>query len=53
MTFISILSIFAPTVFVGYYLVWSVTPLLHTPLKIGDAIRLAKGDAVVSERLTT
>ena len=25
-------SIFAMAVFVGYYVVWSVTPALHTPL---------------------
>ena len=25
-------SIFALAVFVGYYVVWSVTPALHTPL---------------------
>ena len=30
--FISILSIFVLAVFVGYYVVWSVTPALHTPL---------------------
>jgi NAD(P) transhydrogenase subunit alpha len=32
MEFISILSIFVLSVFVGYYVVWSVTPALHTPL---------------------
>jgi len=32
MDFISILSIFVMAVFVGYYVVWSVTPALHTPL---------------------
>jgi NAD(P) transhydrogenase subunit alpha len=32
MTFISILSIFVLACFVGYYVVWSVTPALHTPL---------------------
>jgi len=26
------LSIFVLAVFVGYYVVWSVTPALHTPL---------------------
>lgn len=30
--FISQLSIFVLAVFVGYYVVWSVTPALHTPL---------------------
>ena len=32
MTFIAILSIFVLACFVGYYVVWSVTPALHTPL---------------------
>ena len=32
MDFISILSIFVLSCFVGYYVVWSVTPSLHTPL---------------------
>ncbi|MFT5084123.1 MAG: NAD(P) transhydrogenase subunit alpha [Lentisphaeria bacterium] len=30
--FVSQLSIFVMAVFVGYYVVWSVTPALHTPL---------------------
>jgi len=30
--FVSQLSIFVLAVFVGYYVVWSVTPALHTPL---------------------
>lgn len=30
--FISQLSIFILAIFVGYYVVWSVTPALHTPL---------------------
>src|SRR5690242_18934873 len=30
--FVFRLSIFALTVFTGYYVVWSVTPALHTPL---------------------
>ena len=30
--FIFRLSIFALSMFVGYYVVWSVTPSLHTPL---------------------
>ena len=30
--FISILSIFILSCFIGYYVVWSVTPALHTPL---------------------
>ena len=32
MDFISILSVFVMACFVGYYVVWSVTPALHTPL---------------------
>ena len=30
--FIYLLSIFVMAVFVGYYVVWSLTPALHTPL---------------------
>jgi H+-translocating NAD(P) transhydrogenase subunit alpha len=30
--FVFLLSIFVLAVFVGYYVVWSVTPALHTPL---------------------
>ena len=30
--FIFRLSIFVLSIFVGYYIVWSVTPSLHTPL---------------------
>jgi NAD(P) transhydrogenase subunit alpha len=30
--FVFCLSIFVLAVFVGYYVVWSVTPALHTPL---------------------
>ncbi len=32
MDFISILSIFVQACFVGYFVVWAVTPALHTPL---------------------
>ena len=32
MDFIAILSIFVLACFVGYYVVWSVTPAQHTPL---------------------
>jgi NAD(P) transhydrogenase subunit alpha len=32
MDFVSILSIFVLACFVGYYVVWSVTPALHAPL---------------------
>lgn len=31
-SFVSQLSIFVLAIFVGYYVVWSVTPALHTPL---------------------
>ncbi|MDJ0896052.1 MAG: NAD(P) transhydrogenase subunit alpha [Alphaproteobacteria bacterium] len=30
--FISLLTVFALACFVGYYVVWSVTPALHSPL---------------------
>ena len=30
--FVFLLSIFVLAMFVGYYVVWSVTPALHTPL---------------------
>jgi len=33
--FISILSVIILACFVGYYVVWSVTPALHTPLMAG------------------
>ena len=32
MDFIAILSIFVLACFVGYFVVWAVTPALHTPL---------------------
>jgi H+-translocating NAD(P) transhydrogenase subunit alpha len=32
MDFLSIFSIFVLACFVGYFVVWSVTPALHTPL---------------------
>ena len=32
MDFISVFSIFILACFVGYYVVWAVTPALHTPL---------------------
>ena len=31
-TFVTDITIFVLAVFVGYYVVWSVTPALHTPL---------------------
>ena len=32
MDFVAILSVFVLACFVGYYVVWQVTPALHTPL---------------------
>ena len=32
MDFVLLFAIFVLAVFVGYYVVWSVTPALHTPL---------------------
>ena len=32
MDFVTILSIFVLACFVGYFVVWAVTPALHTPL---------------------
>ena len=60
MDFISILSIFVMACFVGYYVVWSVTPALHTPLMavtnaissviiVGALIAAAAGPAFASE----
>lgn len=49
MDILSILSIFVMACFVGYYVVWSVTPALDA--EIGDAVRLTKGGAVVNARL--
>ena len=31
-SFMSLLTVFVLACFVGYYVVWSVTPALHTPL---------------------
>ncbi len=60
MDFISILSIFVMACFVGYYVVWSVTPALHTPLMavtnaissviiVGALIAAAAGPAFESD----
>ena len=57
--FVFRLSIFVLAVFVGYYVVWSVTPALHTPLmSVTNAISsvivvgalLAVGVALVARR---
>ncbi len=56
---IYLLSIFMLAVFVGYYVVWSVTPALHTPLmSVTNAISsviivgaiAAIGTGIVAER---
>ena len=51
--FVFRLSIFVLAVFVGYYVVWSVTPALHTPLMISSVIvvgaLLAVGVALVAD----
>ena len=62
MDFISILSIFVLACLVGYYVVWSVTPALHTPLMsvtnavssvivVGALIAAAAGGSVQSKWL--
>ena len=62
MDFISILSIFVLACFVGYYVVWSVTPALHTPLMavtnaissviiVGALIAAAAAGSATSKRL--
>ncbi len=38
--FVFRLSIFVLAVFVGYYVVWSVTPALHTRADVGDQCHL-------------
>ncbi len=44
MDFISILSIFVLACFVGYYVVWSVTPARHTPLR---AVTTARSSVII------
>ena len=54
--FIFRLSIFALSIFVGYYVVWSVTPSLHTPLmSVTNAISsvIIVGAIVASSGLTS
>jgi NAD(P) transhydrogenase subunit alpha len=41
-------SIFVLAVFVGYYVVWSVTPALHTPLIVVGAL-LAVGVSLTAD----
>ena len=53
------LAIFVLAIFVGYYVVWSVTPALHTPLMsvtnaisgiivVGALLQIGHGDIVVT-----
>ena len=54
--FIFRLSIFVLSVFVGYYVVWSVTPSLHTPLmSVTNAISsvIIVGAIVAASSLTS
>ena len=51
MDFISILSIFVLACFVGYYVVWSPPPALHTPLMaVTDAMFSVRVAAVPADR---
>ena len=56
--FIFRLSIFVLAIFVGYYVVWSVTPALHTPLMsvtnaisgiviLGALLQIGSGNRIV------
>ena len=54
--FIFRLSIFVLSIFVGYYVVWSVTPSLHTPLmSVTNAISsvIIVGAIVAASSLST
>jgi NAD(P) transhydrogenase subunit alpha len=62
MSFIAILSIFVLACFVGYFVVWGVTPALHTPLMavtnaissviiVGALIAAAKAGSPVAKGL--
>ena len=54
--FIFRLSIFVLSIFVGYYVVWSVTPSLHTPLmSVTNAISsvIIVGAIVATSSLTS
>ena len=47
--FIFRLSIFILSIFVGYYVVWSVTPSLHTPLmSVTNAISCYNLGAIIA-----
>ena len=57
------ITIFVLAIFVGYYVVWGVTPALHTPLMavtnalssiiVVGAMILAKNTAIAPKMLTT
>ena len=54
--FIFRLSIFVLSIFVGYYVVWSVTPSLHTPLmSVTNAISsvIIVGAIIAASNLST
>ncbi len=54
--FIFRISIFILSIFVGYYVVWSVTPSLHTPLmSVTNAISsvIIVGAIIAASSLTT
>ena len=54
--FIFRLSIFVLSIFIGYYVVWSVTPSLHTPLmSVTNAISsvIIVGSIVAASSLTS
>ena len=54
--FIFRLSIFVLSIFVGYYVVWSVTPSLHTPLmSVTNAISsvIIVGAIIAASELTS
>ena len=54
--FIFRISIFILSIFVGYYVVWSVTPALHTPLmSVTNAISsvIIVGAIIAASSLTT
>ncbi len=42
--FIFRLSIFILSIFIGYYVVWSVTPSLHTPIM---SVTIAKSSVII------
>jgi NAD/NADP transhydrogenase alpha subunit len=45
--FVFRLSIFVLAIFVGYFVVWGVTPALHTPLSKPDAVVEAHGVTIM------